>query len=158
MTHTLTLRDTQKAWSHPGWAHERRGRHGVTKPLTEEGLCVCLCACDPTLEADPPLLRTSATARHHIPMVTPLLSLLIKIREIYLCVHTHTHAHTESQQVAGLARHSRPTSKVKHTADRPLFLCCSPKGEGEKVRRRGQDKKDCVDRGDIKGSVSMFMR
>lgn len=39
---THTLRDTQKAWSHPGWAHDRRGRHGVTRPLTEEGLCVCL--------------------------------------------------------------------------------------------------------------------
>lgn len=36
--------DTQKAWSHPGWARDRRGRHGVTKPLTEEGLCVCLSA------------------------------------------------------------------------------------------------------------------
>lgn len=56
---------------------------------------VCVCMRDPTLEAPtPPLLRTLAAARHHIPMVTPLLSLLIKIREIYLCVHTqHMHAH-----------------------------------------------------------------
>lgn len=127
--------------------------------------------CDPTLEAPTraplqnpypatPLLRTLPAARHHIPMVTPLLSLLIKIRDLPLCAHT-AHAHSPSQQVAGLARHSRPTSKVKHTAGRPLFLCCFPKGgrEGERVRRRGQDKRRNGKKGgqkwkEIKGSVS----
>lgn len=116
--HTYT--HTHKAWSHPGWTHDRRGRHGVTKPLMEEGLCVCLCVGYPTLEVIPPLrprllLRKLATAHHLICMVTPLLSLLIKIGEIYLCMHTQ-YMHTQSQQVAGLAQHSRPDSKVKHTA------------------------------------------
>lgn len=85
-THTHTR--PQKSWSHPGWAHDHCGRHGVTKPLTEEGFCVRWCVCDPTLEAPkPPLLRTLATACYHIPVVTLLLSLLIKIRAIYLRVH-----------------------------------------------------------------------
>lgn len=46
----------------------------------------------PPCKSPPPFPPENVGHRppHHIPMVTPLLSLLIKIREIYLCVHTHT--------------------------------------------------------------------
>lgn len=95
------------------WCHQASDRGGV--------LCMFVCVI-PSWKQPPPLLRTLATARHHIPMVTPLLSLLIKIREIYLCMHTQ-HMHTQDQQVAGLALHSRPTSKVIQTC----ILCHSLK-------------------------------
>ena len=108
-----------------------------------------VCVCDPTLEAPPPLLRTSAAARHHIPMVTPLLSLLIKIREIYLCVHTqhmHTHRANRWQALPGTAG---PLQRLNIQRTAHSFSANIPRESvREKVRRRGQDK-----RGDRKKRV-----
>lgn len=134
---THTLRDTQKAWSHPGWARDRRGRHGVTKPPTEEGLCVCLCVyvwshLGSTHPSTPSLLRTFAAVRHHIPMVTPLLSLLIKIREIYLCVHTqHMHAHRANRWQALLGT-AGPLQRLNIQRPALSFSAVLPRERGRK--------------------------
>lgn len=102
---------------------------------------VCVCMRDPTLEAPtPPLLRTLAAARHHIPMVTPLLSLLIKIREIYLCVHTqHMQAHRANRWQALLGT-AGPLQRLNIQRAAHSFSAVLPR-EREKVRRRGQDKR-----------------
>lgn len=88
----------------------------------------------------PPTLRTPA-CRRHIAAATPLSSPLVRIRRRFTSARA-----ARGQQVAGLARHSGPTSKVKHTARvRPsrslsLSLCCHAEGGSGKERQRGEDK------------------
>lgn len=76
-------------------------------------------------------------------MVTPLLSLLIKIREIYLCVHTHTqHTHTHrANRWQALLSPAGTLQRLNIQRAAHSFFADVPR-ERERVRRRGQDKRE----------------
>lgn len=71
-------------------------------------------------------------------MVTPLLSLLIKIREIYLCVHTqhmHTHRANRWQALLGTAG---PLQRLNIQRTAHSFSAVLPR---ETERERESEKK-----------------
>lgn len=94
-------------------------------------------------------------------MVTPLLSLLIKIREIYLCVRTRRMHARRANRWQALRGTAGPLQRLNiQQAAHSLLFSQGGGREGEKVRRRGQDKRrDGKKKGrqkwkEIKGSVS----